>query len=99
MKNVPRRDLLRGIKDTIDMISQTWDRLRESDLQKEYPVVVRGRATSQNLCWFTWSPIWPTTPARSIITAGWCTCRQVRCSRVYQFVIQANPNLMANGRV
>jgi uncharacterized damage-inducible protein DinB len=46
LKNVPRTELLDKIDETIQMINQSLDKLKESTLQDEYPILVFEEKTS-----------------------------------------------------
>jgi len=46
LKNVPRIELLDKIDETIKMINQSLDKLKESTLQDEYPILVFEEKTS-----------------------------------------------------
>jgi uncharacterized damage-inducible protein DinB len=46
LKNVPRTELLDKIDETIQMINQSFDKLKESTLQDEYPILVFEEKTS-----------------------------------------------------
>lgn len=45
-KDVPREELLRMLDDTIAVVNHALDQLQESDLQKEYPLLVFAEKTS-----------------------------------------------------
>lgn len=45
-KNIPREELIRMIKNTIEMINQVLDNLDEKILQTEYPILVFEKMTS-----------------------------------------------------
>lgn len=40
LKNVPRKELLEGIRKTIDVVNRSLDALNEEALEKEYPIFV-----------------------------------------------------------
>lgn len=46
LKAVPRQELIQKIKDTISVITQTFDRLDENVFETEYPVLVFEEKTS-----------------------------------------------------
>jgi uncharacterized damage-inducible protein DinB len=46
LKDVPRKQLVRSIEETIATINATLDRLTEADLQSEYPELVLAEKTS-----------------------------------------------------
>lgn len=49
-RNVPREDLLNKIEDTVRVINESLDKLDESDLASEFPVLVfEGMTSTQHL--------------------------------------------------
>ncbi len=45
-KNIPRRELLKKIEDTIQAVDSAFDTLQDADLDKEYPLLVLAEKTS-----------------------------------------------------
>lgn len=45
-KNIPKKELIKSIEDTIKMIENALDKVTEEDLKKEYPVLVFDKKTS-----------------------------------------------------
>jgi len=46
LKNIPRKQLVQSIEETVDIIHATLDRLTQEDLEAEYPVLVLAEKTS-----------------------------------------------------
>jgi uncharacterized damage-inducible protein DinB len=46
LKDIPRKELLNKIEDTVDVINQSLGKLEETDLGNEYPVLVFEEKTS-----------------------------------------------------
>jgi len=46
LKDVPKVELLQKIDETVVVVNQSLDRLREEDLELEYPIVVLHESTS-----------------------------------------------------
>ncbi len=46
LKDIPQKELIQKIEDTIEVVDRVLGELKESDLQKEYPLVVLGEKTS-----------------------------------------------------
>jgi uncharacterized damage-inducible protein DinB len=45
-KNIPKAELVKMINDTITMVAKGLDKLKEEDLEKEYPLLVLKEKTS-----------------------------------------------------
>ena len=46
LKDIPQKELIKKIEDTLEVVDRVLATLKESDLQKEYPMVVLGEKTS-----------------------------------------------------
>ncbi len=46
LKDIPRVELINKVEETIKMINSSLDKLREEDLEKEYPLLVFDQKTS-----------------------------------------------------
>lgn len=46
LKDIPRDELINKVEETIKMIDSSLDKLREEDLEKEYPLLVFDKKTS-----------------------------------------------------
>lgn len=46
LKDVPRKELIQLVENTIEMIQQTLDNLNENNLKSEYPILVLDHKTS-----------------------------------------------------
>lgn len=46
LKNIPRKELIQKIEDTIGVVDQVLPQLTEAQLEKEYPIIVLKEPTS-----------------------------------------------------
>jgi uncharacterized damage-inducible protein DinB len=46
LKNIPRKELIKKIEDTIQVVDQVLPKLSQEQLEKEYPIIVLKEATS-----------------------------------------------------
>ena len=46
LKDIPQKELIQKIEDTIVVVDRVMSMLKESDLQKEYPILVLAEKTS-----------------------------------------------------
>jgi hypothetical protein len=57
LKDVPLKELLFKIDETITIVNTALNNLKEEDLVSEFPVLVFDKKPQQHICWFIWLPI------------------------------------------